>query len=116
MKLYSQLFSCENIDLPSQEDLFSYISAHLSEAERTSCEGPLTLAEVLAALDRSNQNKSPGADSLTVEFYSHLWGKLGELLVVVFNLGLENGKLPKSMKASITRLIHKKDDKRLLKN
>ena len=55
-------------------------------------------------------------DGLTVEFYSHFWDKLGELLVAVLNLGLENGELPESMKASITRLIHKKDDKRLLKN
>lgn len=113
---YSDLFSSENIDLPSQEDLFSHILARLSESERTSCEGPLTLAEASIALDRSNRNKSPGADGLTVEFYSHFWGKLGELLVAVFNLGLENGELPESMKASITRLIHKRDDKRLLKN
>lgn len=113
---YSDLFSSENIDLPSQEDLFSHIFARLSESERTSCEGPLTLAEASIALDRSNRNKSPGADGLTVEFYSHFWGKLGELLVAVFNLGLENGELPESMKASITRLIHKRDDKRLLKN
>ena len=34
----------------------------------------------------------------------------------MFNQGLARGELPESMKASVTRLIHKKDDKRLLKN
>ena len=36
-------------------------------------------------------------------------------LVNVFNQGLARGELPDSMKASVTRLIHKKDDKRSLK-
>ena len=34
----------------------------------------------------------------------------------MFSQGLARGELPESMKASVTRLVHKKDDKRLLKN
>ena len=113
---YSDLFSREMLDLTSQRDLFSYVKSRLSESEQASCEGPLTLAEASEALQRSNRNKSPGADGLTVEFYSQFWDKLGELLVSVFNQGLARGELPESMKASVTRLVHKKDDKRLLKN
>jgi len=113
---YSNLFSCQNIDLSSQRDLFTYVSSRLSESEQSSYEGPLTLVEATEALRRSNRNKSPGADGLTVEFYFHFWDKLAEPLVTVFNQSLERGELPESMKASVTRLIHKKDDKRLLKN
>ena len=51
-----------------------------------------------------------------MEFYAHFWEKLGLLLVDVFNQGLDRGELPNSMKASVTRLIHKKNDKRNLKN
>ena len=89
------------LDLTSQRDLFSYVKSRLSESEEASCEGPLTLAEASEVLQRSNRNKSPGADGLTVEFYSQFWDKFGEPLVSVF-------------KASVTRLVHKKDDKRLL--
>ena len=113
---YSDLFSREMLDLTSQRDLFSYVKSRLSESEQASCKGPLTLAEASEALQRSNRNKSPGADGLTVEFYSQFWDKLGEPLVSVFNQGLARGELPESMKASVTRLVHKKDDKRLLKN
>ena len=113
---YSDLFSREILDLTSQWDLFSYVKSRLSESEQASCEGPLTLAEASEALQRSNRNKSPGADGLTVEFYSQFWDKLGELLVSVFNQGLAREELPESMKASVTRLVHKKDDKRLSKN
>ena len=113
---YSDLFSREMLDLTSQRDLFSYVKSRLSESEQASCEGPLTLAEASEALQRSKRNKSPGADGLTVEFYSQFWDKLGEPLVSVFNQGLARGELPESMKAGVTRLVHKKDDKRLLKN
>lgn len=34
----------------------------------------------------------------------------------MFNLAIVQGDLPSSMKASVTRLVHKKDDKRNLKN
>ena len=34
----------------------------------------------------------------------------------MLNQGLACGELPESMKASVTRLVYKKDDKRLLKN
>ena len=113
---YTDLFSRGNIDLKSQQELFSHVTSCLSEAESSSCEGPLILAEVSEALRRSNRNKSLGADGLTVEFYAHFWEKLGSILVDVFNQGLARGELPDSMKASVTRLIHKKDDKRNLKN
>ena len=63
---YTDLFSRGNIDLESQQELFSHVTSRLSEAESSSCECPLTLAEVSEALRRSNRNKSPGADGLTV--------------------------------------------------
>ena len=113
---YTELFSRGCIDTEVQRDLFSCVSSRLSEPEQASCEGCLTLAKASEALRLSNRGKTPGADGLSVEFYVHFWHKLGETLVAVFNLGIERGELPESMKASITRLIHKKDDKRNLKN
>ena len=109
-------FSRDNTDLEAQRDLFSLVTARLSESEQTWCEGPLTLAKASEALRRSNRNKSPGIEDLTVQFYAHFWDKLEEFLVNVFNQSLERGKLPESMKVSVTRLEHKKDDKRELKN
>ena len=80
---YTDLFPRGNICLQSQNKLFSHVMARLSQAESSPCEGPLTLAEVAEALRRSNRNKSPGPDGLTVEFYAHFWEKLGSLLVDV---------------------------------
>ena len=113
---YTELFSHDHIDLRSQCALFSYVISRLSEPEQASCEGPLSLAEASQALCLSNRNKTPGPGGLLVEFYAHFWQKLGEVLVLVFNLAIVQGDLLSSMKASVTRLVHKKDDKRNLKN
>jgi len=82
---YTELFSCRNVNLNSQQNLFSYVTARLSDSDQSACEGPLTLAEATEALRRANRNKSPGADGLSVEFFSHFWDSLGEVLVAVFN-------------------------------
>ena len=115
-QFYSDLFSEEEIDLSVREELFSHVTARLPDDKRDMCEGPLSLAEASEALKLSNRNKSPGPDGLSVEFYSTFWSSLGPLLVDVFNESLDDGVLCESMKASLTRLVHKRDDKRLLKN
>ena len=63
---YTDLFSCGNVDLNAQQNLFSYVTAPLSDSDQASCEGPFTLAEATEALRRANRNKSPGADGLSV--------------------------------------------------
>ena len=115
-KYYNDLFADEEVDLAVQNELLSHVSARLSESERVSCEGSLTLAEASEALKLSNRNRTPGPDGLSVEFYLAFWSKLGPLLVDTFNESLREGVLCDSMKASVTRLVHKKDDRRLLKN
>lgn len=59
-----------------------------------------------------NRNKTPGSDALTAEFYSTFWNSLGPLLVEVFNESYRDSELCESMKVSVTRLVHKRDDKR----
>ena len=113
---YSALFSDEPIDDDSQDLLISYISRSLSEEDRELCEGLVTLQELTEALKLMNRNKSPGPDGLTVEFYSLFWESLGPLLVEVLNESYRESELCESMKVSVTRLVHKSDDKRNLKN
>ena len=63
-----------------------------------------------------NRNKTPGPDGLTAEFYSTFWPYLGPLLVEVFNESYRDSELFESMKVSVTRLVHKRDDKKNSKN
>ena len=88
----------------------------MSDSDRESCEGLLSLDEATLALNLSNRNKTPGSDGLTVEFYLNFWSGLGPLLVDVFNESLSDGELCESMKSSVTRLVYKRDDRKDLKN
>ena len=112
----STLFAEEPVDLTVQEHLLSFVTRRLSDADREICEGVLLLEEATIALKLSNRNKTPGPDGLSVEFYLAFWSRLGPLLVEVFNECLRVSDLCDSMKSSVTRLVHKKDDKRCLKN
>ena len=115
-RFYSALFAEEEIDLDVQHELLSHVLSRLSDSDRESCEGLLSLDEATQALNLSNRNKTPGSDGLTVEFYSNFWSGLGPLLVDVFNESLSDGELCESMKSSVTRLVYKRDDRKDLKN
>ena len=115
-KYYDNLFANDEMDLAVQNELLSHVSARLPDARCASCEGSLSLAEASEALKLSNRNRTPGPDGLSIEFYLTFWSRLGPLLVDTFNESLTEGVLCDSMKASVTRLVHKKDDRRLLKN
>ena len=45
------------------------VHVHLSKAEETSCEGPLTETECVSSLKQVDDSKTPGTDGLPAEFY-----------------------------------------------
>ena len=106
---YTKLFADEEIDFEIQADLLSCVTGRLSDEDRESCEGPVSLDEVSMVL---SNHKTPGP----VEFYSTFWFILGPLLIEVFNDSVSDGELCNSMKASITQLLFKKGDRKSLKN
>jgi len=57
----------------------------LSEKEKLSCEGELTIEECLSSLKSFKTNRTPGNDGLTVEFYKKFWPVLGKWCVSSFN-------------------------------
>ena len=58
----------------------------LSEAEKESCEGPLTPDELYSAVKKLNNHAALGSDGLTVPFYKYSWDQklesLNEALLV----------------------------------
>ena len=83
----------------------------------TSCEGKLTVKECWNALDSMGNNKSPGNDGFTKEFYLAFFNDLNQYLVDSLNFSLVNGEFSSSQKQAVITLIEKKDrDKRILKN
>ena len=89
----------------------------LSDDQQSYCEGDLTYQECLKALNSFKNNKSPGNDGLTTEFYKTFWPILGHLLVESLKTAYRLGKLSNSQRQALIRLIEKKDkDRRCMEN
>ena len=90
---YANLFSHEEIDLVTQQELFSNLSLRLSEDDCEHCEGLPSLSEISAALNGMCTNKSPGPDGLSVEFFIKFWCLLGPYLCQVIRCCFLDGTL-----------------------
>ena len=88
----------------------------LSDNDRDECEGEITLDEVRSAIKSFNNDKSPGCDGLTAEFYQTFFGVIGSDLVDVINYAFENEKLTLTMRRGIIVLIWKCNEREYLKN
>ena len=116
---YSNLYKRRSMKTEAEclEYLNSINIPCLTDSDTQSCEGRLTVKECWDALRSMKNNKSPGNDGITKEFFEYFGGKLGSFLVSTLNHSFEKGELSASQKQAIITLIKKKDkDKRLIKN
>ena len=65
----------------------------LTEFEADQCEGILTLEECAKAISSFQNDKTPGSDGFTVEFYRRFWHLLGKIMVDSFNYAFPVGHL-----------------------
>ena len=89
----------------------------LEEESAVLCEGPITEAECFEAVMSMPNDKTPGSDGLSVNFYQVFWQELKDDLCQVFNKCFENGELCPSMRRGIITLLPKQGkDNLYLKN
>jgi hypothetical protein len=89
----------------------------LSQEESGSLEGPLTYQEAHNALKKMNNDKSPGSDGFTVEFFKFFFIDIGAFLVRSANEGFANNKLSATQRQGVIISIPKDDKpKQYLKN
>ena len=82
---YEDLYTFEPTNAKAQETLLNTIHRHLPEEVRAGLKGPLTLDGCYQAMGGMERRKSPGSDSLPVEFYFLFWEIIGEDLVDILN-------------------------------
>jgi len=89
----------------------------VSPALACSCDMDITLEECKKALDQMPNNKSPGSDGFTVEFYTFFWEDIKDLVYNSFIYAFSIGVMSIEQRRGVISLIPKKDkDSRLLKN
>ena len=108
---FKELYTSENTS--SQEEYDEFIQhltiPRLSNEDRDSLEGPLTYEECKKVLDSFKNDKSPGEDGFTVEFYNFFYDLLGKDLLASFNEAYETNELTISQRRGIITLLPKED-------
>ena len=87
---------------------------YLEEQEKQELEGEINIDEVWHALNGFQNDKTPGDDGSTKEFYETFFDLLGNALLESFNAGFENGQLSVSQKRGIISLIPKDENNLLI--
>ena len=116
---YSNLYQEKSNLLPSCIDNFlqSIDLPKLKEQEIKNLEQPLSEKEFQSALRNMPNEKSPGNDGLTKEFYETFWDDIKRPLTLSFRQALKKGELSTSQKQAAIKLIEKKGkDKRMIEN
>ena len=110
-EFYEDLYSSETTTSQERFDLFTrnLIFPKLSDEDREEIEGLLTLDECKSALKSFQENKSPGEDGFTVEFYEYFFDSVGSYLLESLNAAYEVGELSISQRRGVITLIPKDD-------
>ena len=89
----------------------------LSDEQREICEQPFSEDDLKTTLDSMDNDKSPGNDGLTKEFYTNFWPSIGKIVYESFVGAFSNQELSASQRQAIIKLLEKKDrDRRFIKN
>ena len=117
-RFFREIYQSKNV-CPESANLELFFDGlnTLKQEEADTYEGLLTLEECTKSLKQFMNNKTPGSDGFTIEFYRFFWNAIGPIMVDSFNYAFENGQMSISQKRGIISLIPKKDkDKKYLKN
>ena len=72
------------------------------------CENDLTEDELLISLKSMQNNKTPGNDGLTKEFYEAFWNEIKHVFLKSLKQAKEKGQLSISQRQAVIKLIEKK--------
>lgn len=117
-KFYSNLYAYREVDQVDLENILQNENRlKLDENKRELLEGTITYKEILCCLKKMSNNKSPGYDGFTVEFFNFFWTDIGYFLVRSINYAYEVGELSVTQKQGVITCIPKGNkDKQLIKN
>ncbi|KAJ8047357.1 hypothetical protein HOLleu_06338 [Holothuria leucospilota] len=80
---------------------------NIADIDLESCEGELTLDECYQALVSMKNDKAPGSDGLSVNFYKTFWNSIGQVVLESLNFGYQRGQLSTEQTRGIVTLILK---------
>ena len=79
----------------------------LTENQKQSLEGKISLPELTSALKRMKNNKSPGSDGFTADFFKFFWIDVGKFVFRSFKYGYQQRKISVTQRQGVITCIPK---------
>ena len=118
-RFYEELYTSKNIENESMETEFlnSKRMPKLNNIEKQICDSPLRIDEIAKAIMQLKNDKSPGNDGFTTNFYKFFWPDIKYLLFDSFKYSFKVKMLSDNQRRGILNLLPKPNkDLRYLKN
>ena len=113
---YSKLYEKQK-EQNSSINFFNDSINKLTDLDKNKCEGKLTEYECSIALKDMKNQKSPGSDGISTEFYKIFWKDIKTFLINSFNYSFDHNNLTELQKQGLITLIPKQcKDSTLLAN
>ena len=114
-KFYQNLYNKEATSTLAQDKLLKNIKRRVPPDKLAALEAPITEEEVIKAFKDMPNNKSPGINGFTKEFFVHFWDQLKDDFMKMLR-EVEKTKLGLFQRMSLIRILFKKGAKYLIKN
>ena len=108
-QFYSSLYSSKLDSFKYSSDNFLPIEKipTLNDFDKQLCEDNLQIEDIARALRELPNDKTPGSDGFTTNFYKFFWPDIKNLLFNSFKFSFDNGELSNDQKRGILNLIPK---------
>ena len=106
---YEKLYDDNNVDTDKIAEYLNSINVEntLNENDKYNCDKEVTIEELDFAIKNLKNNKSPGMDGLTPEFFKTFWPHINILFQETAEEIFELGELTDSMNKSVLSLLYK---------
>lgn len=112
---YKQLYSADNCDAVSADDLFKDLP-QLGDEKKKTLDTLIAFKEFAEAMHQLHVGHSPGIDGLPVDFYQHFWDTIGQDFYEVWLDCIRSKTLSTNCRRAVLSMLPKKGDLGFLKN
>ena len=117
VNFYENLYKSTNVQNNYLNSFLSENVSTLNEDQKQFCDKEITIEECFKTLNTFHNNKSPGNDGITKEFYCKFWKEISPSLIDSYQYSYENESLSASQRQAVITLLEKRDkDKSFLCN
>ena len=115
---YEKLYTKENVFKSAMNEFLIRILNHkkISNEHFKLFEAEISLDEITEAINSQKNNRCPGNDGLSAEFYKHFVNELAPILLDVYTSWKQLGIMGISSRTGIISVIYKKGDKKDIAN